>query len=95
MHGLKLHPEGEGAQPTTKKPVVSEKYEEIVFSEPTAALHALLSSHTPRLAPHSDTANWVPRHSDREELWNILQARRVVADHTAQMQAQLRALGAS
>lgn len=33
-HTLKLYPD-QGAQPSTKKPVVSERYDEIVFSEPT------------------------------------------------------------
>ena len=33
-HFLKLHPDP-GIQPSTKKPVISEKYDEIVFSEPT------------------------------------------------------------
>jgi len=35
----------------------------------------------------------VPRVNDREELWNILQARRIVADHTAEMAKQVRRLG--
>ena len=34
LHALKLHPE-QGQQASTKKPVVSERYDEIVFSEPT------------------------------------------------------------
>jgi YEATS domain-containing protein 4 len=34
LHSLKLHPEA-GQQASTKKPVVSERYDEIVFSEPT------------------------------------------------------------
>ena len=34
MHALKLHPEP-GQAASTKKPVVSERYDEIVFSEPT------------------------------------------------------------
>lgn len=34
-HGLKLYPEQNTQQQSTKKPVVSEHYDEIVFCEPT------------------------------------------------------------
>ena len=124
-HSLKLHPEGEGATPSLKKPVLSEHYEEIVFSEPTDVLHRahppaarctalrhadcalrpiwddarrrpraeLLANHKPRPAPASDITQWLGSHNDREELWHIQNARRIVADHTAQLQQALNVLG--
>ncbi|GBG75486.1 hypothetical protein CBR_g20117 [Chara braunii] len=35
FHPLRLYPEEEGSQPSTKKPVVVESYDELVFTEPS------------------------------------------------------------
>jgi len=45
FHHLKLYPEDESGPQTTKKPVVMESYDEIVFSEPSEALYARISNH--------------------------------------------------
>ncbi|CAK9224410.1 unnamed protein product [Sphagnum jensenii] len=45
FHHLKLYPEDESGPQTTKKPVVVESYDEIVFSEPSEALYARISNH--------------------------------------------------
>ena len=41
IHGLKLHPE-QNQQASMKKPVVSERYDEIVFVEPTESFAYIL-----------------------------------------------------
>jgi YEATS domain-containing protein 4 len=46
VHSLKLYSEL-GAQPSTKRPVVSERYDEIVFSEPTE-MFAMMLDRGPR-----------------------------------------------
>ncbi|KAH9548731.1 hypothetical protein CY35_11G103500 [Sphagnum magellanicum] len=45
FHHLKLYPEDESGPQTTKKPVVVESYDEIVFSEPSEALFARICNH--------------------------------------------------
>ncbi|OAY67082.1 Transcription initiation factor TFIID subunit 14b [Ananas comosus] len=54
-HQLKLYPEDDSAPQSTKKPVVIETYDEVVFSEPTEAFFARVQNHpaavVPRLPP--------------------------------------------
>ena len=45
IHGLKLHPE-QNQQASMKKPVVSERYDEIVFVEPTESFAYILDKGT-------------------------------------------------
>ncbi|KAL5999153.1 Transcription initiation factor TFIID subunit 14b [Asimina triloba] len=54
-HHLKLYPEDESGPQSTKKPVVVESYDEIVFSEPSEAFYSRIQNHpsaiVPRLPP--------------------------------------------
>ncbi|KAL4182400.1 hypothetical protein AMTRI_Chr11g149820 [Amborella trichopoda] len=45
FHHLKLYPEDESGPQSTKKPVVVESYDEIVFSEPSEAFFARAQNH--------------------------------------------------
>ncbi|CAL5036571.1 unnamed protein product [Urochloa decumbens] len=55
FHQLKLYPEEEAGPQSTKKPVVVETYDEIVFPEPTEAFFQRVQNHpaanVPRLPP--------------------------------------------
>ena len=78
-HGLKLFHTDD--QPlTTKKPVVSETYEELVFSEPTEALHKRVMPIASKPAPPSPLLPHFPTHSDAEEFAKISKARERVAN---------------
>ncbi|KAJ8511068.1 hypothetical protein OPV22_001502 [Ensete ventricosum] len=50
-HQLKLFPEDENGPQSTKKPVVVEMYDEIVFFEPTEALFARVQNHPAAIVP--------------------------------------------
>ncbi|XP_043709365.1 transcription initiation factor TFIID subunit 14b-like [Telopea speciosissima] len=54
-HHLKLYPEDESGPQSTKKPVVVETYDEVVFSEPSESFFARVQNHpaviVPRLPP--------------------------------------------
>ncbi|XP_042509440.1 transcription initiation factor TFIID subunit 14b-like [Macadamia integrifolia] len=54
-HHLKLYPEDESGPQSTKKPVVVETYDEVVFSEPSESFFARVQNHqaviVPRLSP--------------------------------------------
>ncbi|KAI5388354.1 Transcription initiation factor TFIID subunit 14b, variant 3 [Lathyrus oleraceus] len=54
-HHLKLYPEDENSSMSTKKPVVVESYDEVVFPDPSEAFLARLQNHPvvnlPRLPP--------------------------------------------
>eukprot|EP00268_Persea_americana_P016624 TRINITY_DN1787_c1_g1_i1.p1 TRINITY_DN1787_c1_g1~~TRINITY_DN1787_c1_g1_i1.p1 ORF type:complete len:255 (+),score=40.53 TRINITY_DN1787_c1_g1_i1:51-767(+) len=50
-HHLKLYPEDESGTQSTKKPVVVESYDEIVFSEPTEAFFARIQNHPVAIVP--------------------------------------------
>ncbi|XP_016439941.1 transcription initiation factor TFIID subunit 14b isoform X2 [Nicotiana tabacum] len=54
-HHLKLYPEDESGPLSTKRPVVVESYDEIVFAEPSEAFFARVQNHSavsvPRLLP--------------------------------------------
>ncbi|XP_059074452.1 transcription initiation factor TFIID subunit 14b isoform X2 [Cryptomeria japonica] len=44
-HELKLHPEDRSGPPTTKKPVIVESYDEIVFTDPSEAFYLRARDH--------------------------------------------------
>ncbi|XP_058085085.1 transcription initiation factor TFIID subunit 14b isoform X3 [Magnolia sinica] len=50
-HHLKLYPEDESGPQSTKKPVVVESYDEIVFSEPTEVFFARVQNHPAAIVP--------------------------------------------
>ena len=79
VHGLKLFHTNE--QPlSTKKPVVSEHYEELVFSEPTEALYTKVVPIVSKPAPSSPLTPHFPQHSDAEEFAKISKARERIAN---------------
>eukprot|EP00899_Mesostigma_viride_P007279 jgi/Mesvir1/16552/Mv10093-RA.1 len=49
-HHLQLYPKEEGFTPNTKRPVVSEKYDELVFFEPSEAFYNRVMAHRAGLA---------------------------------------------
>ncbi|KAI8570788.1 hypothetical protein RHMOL_Rhmol01G0064200 [Rhododendron molle] len=57
FHHLKLYPEDESGSLSTKKPVVAESYDEIMFTEPSEGFFARVQNHpaviVPRLPPGS------------------------------------------
>lgn len=50
-HHLKLYPEDESGPQSTKKPVVVESYDEIVFSEPTETFFSRIQNHPAAIVP--------------------------------------------
>ncbi|XP_073106170.1 transcription initiation factor TFIID subunit 14b isoform X2 [Elaeis guineensis] len=50
-HQLKLYPEDDNGPQSTKKPVVVETYDEIVFSEPTEAFFLRVQNHPAAIVP--------------------------------------------
>ena len=71
-HLLKLFPPPT-IQPTTKKPVMSEVYDELVFHNPTADVYALLASGpVQRFADHPFSVWWTTREFAREESVQLL-----------------------
>lgn len=51
FHHLKLYPEDESGPQSTKKPVVVESYNEIVFPDPSEALLARVQNHPSLVLP--------------------------------------------
>lgn len=60
--------------------MVSETYEEIVFSEPTEAFHKMVIPLAPKHAPQSPLIPHFPKHSDAEEFAKISRAREKIAN---------------
>ncbi|GAX82673.1 hypothetical protein CEUSTIGMA_g10099.t1 [Chlamydomonas eustigma] len=82
-HMLKLY-EDDGSPNTLKKPVVSETYEELVFSEPHEDFYNRVSCHVP--VPSTvlmSQAAWVPRHDETAELARLQAARAKIANLAA------------
>jgi YEATS domain-containing protein 4 len=50
-HHLKLYPEDESGPQTTKKPVVIESYNEVVFPEPSESFLARVQNHPAVVVP--------------------------------------------
>ena len=96
---LKLHHEAEPGAPKPekkdlKRPVVKEKYEELVFHEPDEDFLKRVKSHKLKPAPVSPSGLTavLGKRDDRDELLKIATARKVVAERTAVLKAQIDAL---
>ncbi|CAA6655920.1 unnamed protein product [Spirodela intermedia] len=59
-HQLKLYPEEESGAQSTKKPVVVETYDEIVFSDPSEAFVARIQNHPIAIVPRLPTGLTLP-----------------------------------
>jgi YEATS domain-containing protein 4 len=93
---LKLHHEAEPGAPKPekkdlKKPVVKDSYEEIVFHEPDEDFLKRVKNHKMKPAPISPSglSAVLGNRDDRDELLRIATARRVVAERTAVLKAQI------
>ena len=69
--------------------VMSEQYEEMVFSEPTEAFYQRVASHNPAAAPQMSQSQWFTSFNPQEDLRKIANARQRVAGMTASVQRQL------
>ncbi|KAG2447811.1 hypothetical protein HYH02_007268 [Chlamydomonas schloesseri] len=78
LHRLKLY-EGEGIPNTTKKPVMSEVYEELVFSEPVESFYRRVLAEPPRRAAELSCQAWVLNFDEREEVEKLKECRARVA----------------
>lgn len=54
-HHLKLYPEDESGPQSTKKPVVVESYDEVVFPDPSEAFYARVQNHPAVIVPRMPT----------------------------------------
>ena len=81
---LKLYLEdtekGKAESKAAKKPVVKEKYEEIVFHEPREEFAKRIEGHKPKKAPETEITPVLGKRDDRDELLKIATARKVVAE---------------
>lgn len=92
---LKLYADAESGEkkPQQKnKPVVKEKFEEIVFHEPHEEFHQRMMAHETKPAPVSELTPVLGKRDDRDELLKIVTARKVVAERTAVLKTQIDAL---
>ena len=71
--------------------VMSETYEEMVFSEPTEAFYQRVVSHNPVAAPQMSQSQWLASFNPQDDLRKIASARQRVAGMTASVQRQLEA----
>lgn len=91
-HKLKLYGEDDpSGQASTKKPVVSETYDELVFSEPVESFYQRVANHMPMPAPPMSPAQWFTTFNASEDLHKFTAARQRVAGMTASVQRQLEA----
>lgn len=91
-HKLKLYGEDDlSGQASTKKPVVSETYEELVFHEPAEGFYQRVANHMPMLAPPMSQAQWFTAFDQQDDLRKLTAARQRVAGMTASVQRQLEA----
>ena len=88
-HILKLYPDGDQQQLNASKPVVSERYDEIVFNDPSDALRARLE--TPSIPPSPNgwkshpNAKWFTVFDMDAEFAQLQQVRRPAPSHTARV----------
>lgn len=47
FHQIKLYPPGPPQPLTTKRPIVSERYDEVIFTDPTEVFYRLLTQYSP------------------------------------------------
>eukprot|EP00262_Sarcandra_glabra_P001520 TRINITY_DN11645_c0_g1_i2.p1 TRINITY_DN11645_c0_g1~~TRINITY_DN11645_c0_g1_i2.p1 ORF type:complete len:268 (-),score=33.93 TRINITY_DN11645_c0_g1_i2:106-909(-) len=79
-HHLKLYPEDESGHQTTKKPVVVESYDEIVFSDPSEAFYARVQNHPAAIVPRLPANLSLPLPGPNE---NVSEKKRVdTKDHS-------------
>jgi len=97
FHPLKLYLES-GADKQPKRPpitagrsppVITEKYDELVFSEPIEDFYERVTAHVPVAAPNTDVLQYLPVQSDREELQKMAAARRAIAEQIYQVEQQI------
>eukprot|EP01098_Paradermamoeba_levis_P000766 TRINITY_DN10895_c0_g1_i1.p1 TRINITY_DN10895_c0_g1~~TRINITY_DN10895_c0_g1_i1.p1 ORF type:complete len:227 (-),score=63.56 TRINITY_DN10895_c0_g1_i1:20-673(-) len=72
FHPLKLYPQ-EGSNPSTKKPVVSESYDEMIFTDPSEAFYKKLIS-APRPLPPNPLAEHYTKFNEAADLKKITDA---------------------
>ena len=92
---LKLYADAETGEkkPQQKnKPVVKEKYEELVFHEPVEEFHTRVKAHKTKTAPETELTPVLGKRDDRDELLRIATARKVVAERVGVLKQQLDAL---
>ncbi|GMH35369.1 hypothetical protein BSKO_03237 [Bryopsis sp. KO-2023] len=87
VHRLKLYSEESGNQ-STKKAVVREIYEELVFSEPTVGFYERVSKAERVAAKDSDLAQHFPKHDEQHDLTKVRNARIRVASSLKKQKAQ-------
>ena len=94
FHRLKLFADDEAAN-TAKKPVVSETYEEVVFSEPHEGFYSRVMAVAPRPAvPASGLLPLLPRYGgaqEKEEVDKLTAARLRIAQQAIACRQQLEA----
>ncbi|GFR50935.1 hypothetical protein Agub_g13255 [Astrephomene gubernaculifera] len=84
LHRLKLY-EDENTPNTTKKPVMSEIYEELVFSEPVEAFYRRIAATPPRPAPPLSCQPYTSQHEERAEAEKLKECRARVAAMVAEV----------
>lgn len=78
----------------TKKPVIREEYDELVFFQPAEAFHGRVSAVPPAPAALSREIGLeaqLPKYHEETELNQLLVARTRIAEQRARLQAQLEA----
>ncbi|BDA40670.1 Protein AF-9 homolog [Coccomyxa sp. Obi] len=93
FHKLKLYSEVEPTNQSTKKPVVNEQYEELIFSEPVEAFYQRVTNFTPPVAfPIPSIAPHFRVFDPADDLHKINQARQKVAHMMASVKRQFETL---
>ncbi|KAG2492452.1 hypothetical protein HYH03_009393 [Edaphochlamys debaryana] len=87
LHRLKLY-ENENTPNTTKKPVMSEVYEELVFSEPLEGFYRRVVQHVPRPAPELSCGPYTLAFDEREEAEKLRECRARVATMVADVRKE-------
>ena len=77
QHMLKLYPPGT-QQPSTKKPVRAELYDELVFHEPTEAFHRRLTTGPVKQLPQHPLQAYYTRFNEDDDLQKLASARKFV-----------------
>ncbi|KAK9841150.1 hypothetical protein WJX74_000821 [Apatococcus lobatus] len=94
LHHLRLYADNDGgstAQQSTKKPVVTESYDELVFNEPAEAFHSRWRGHDPAPAKDSQAAPFFLEFAPQQDLDKINALRRRIAQQKAGLLQQFEA----
>lgn len=86
-----MHADKDMGQPASKKPVVRETHDEIVFWEPTEEFYARVKAVQPRAAPPStepELERHLPKYSEQNDLAQLLNARNKIAEQRARHMSQ-------